>query len=229
MPNPVTTIAIDGPVASGKTAVGRRAAELLAFRFLDSGIMYRAVTLAALHAGVSLADTDAVAACAAEAPLAFRYAPAGMRVFLDGADVTGSLRGHDIEAAVSRVSEVAGVRSVLVARQQALAEEGPIVMVGRDIGTVALPQADIKVYLDATVEERARRRHAERITAPGGLTSTLEEVEAALRVRDYVDSHRETSPLRPATDAVMIPTDNLTIEQVVLRVLDLVAERNADA
>ena len=148
----VTTIAIDGPVASGKTVVGMRIADALGIRFLDSGAMYRAVTLAALRGSLSLSDDDALTSCASMAELSLGDAPVGTRVLLDGEDVTDRLRDPEVEGAVSRVAAVAGVRHVLVSKQQAVAADGPIVMVGRDIGTVVLLNADVKAFLQASVE-----------------------------------------------------------------------------
>ncbi len=223
----VATIAIDGPVASGKTVVGRRVADALGFRFLDSGVMYRAVSLAALRNGIPFADDDALTACASDSDLSLGDSPESTRVLLDGEDITDRLRDPEVEGVVSRVAAVAGVRHVLVAKQQAVAADGPIVMVGRDIGTVVLANADVKAYLQASVEERARRRHAERLGTDK--ETSLETVEAALKDRDFIDSHRAASPLRPAEDAVVIDTDSLTIDQVVERVLELAAERSRNA
>ncbi len=220
----VTTIAIDGPVASGKTVVGMRIADAMGTRFLDSGAMYRAVTLAVLRGSISLSDDDALTHCAIVAELSLGDTPDGTRVLLDGEDVTDRLRDSAVEGAVSRVAAVAGVRHVLVSKQQAVAADGPIVMVGRDIGTVVLVNADLKVFLQASVEERAQRRHAERVGTDK--ETSLEAVEAALKERDYIDSHRAASPLRPAKDAVAIDTDGLGVEQVVERILELVSERS---
>ena len=189
--------------------------------------MYRAVTLAALRGGALLADDVALTACAIASELSLGDAPEGTRVLLDGEDVTDELRGPEVEGAVSRVAAVAGVRHVLVEKQQAVAAEGAIVMVGRDIGTVVLADADVKAYLQASVEERAKRRHAERLGT--NKETSLEAVEEALRSRDHIDSSREASPLRPAEDAVVIDTDSLTIEQVVEKVLNLAAERSGNA
>ena len=223
----VTTIAIDGPVASGKTVVGLRIADAMGTRFLDSGAMYRAVTLAALRGSVPLSDDDALMHCAIMAELSLGDAPDGTRVLLDGEDVTDRLRDPEVEGAVSRVAAVAGVRQVLVSKQKAVAADGPIVMVGRDIGTVVLVNADLKVFLQASVEERAKRRHAERVGTDK--ETSLEAVEAALKERDYIDSHRAASPLRAAGDAVAIDTDGLSIDQVVERILELVSERSKHA
>ncbi len=223
----VTTIAIDGPVASGKTVVGMRIADAMGTRFLDSGAMYRAVTLAALRGSVSLSDDDALTHCAIVAELSLGDAPDGTRVLLDGEDVTDRLRDSEVEGTVSRVAAVAGVRHVLVSKQQAVAADGSIVMVGRDIGTVVLVNADLKVFLQASVEERAKRRHEERVGTDK--ETSLEAVEAALKERDYIDSHRAASPLRAAEDAVAIDTDGLSIDQVVERILELVSERSKHA
>ncbi|MDE2802333.1 MAG: (d)CMP kinase [Chloroflexota bacterium] len=222
----VATIAIDGPVASGKTVVGRRVADALGFRFLDSGVMYRAVSLSALRNGVPIED-DALTTCASDSDISLGDSPEGTRVLLDGEDITDRLRDPEVEGVVSRVAAMAGVRRVLVAKQQAVAADGPIVMVGRDIGTVVLADADVKAYLLASVEERAKRRHAERVGTDK--ETSLEAVEAALKDRDYIDSNRAASPLRPAEDAVVIDTDSLTIDQVVERVIELAAERSRNA
>ena len=196
-------------------------------RFLDSGAMYRAVTLAAIRDGIPLSNDASVAACARAVELTLSFGPKGTRVLLDGQDVTDRLRDAVVEGGVSQVAAIAGVRRVLVAKQQAVASDGPIVMVGRDIGTVVLVDADVKVYLQASVEERAKRRHAEE--AGTAKETSLEAVEAALRERDFIDSHRTASPLRPAEDAVVIDTDGLGITEVVERVLALAAERGAHA
>ena len=186
--------------------------------------MYRAVTLAALRGSVPFSDDDALTACASASTLALEDSPQGTRVMLGGEDITDWLRDPEVESVVSRVAEVAGVRRVLVAKQREVAADEPIVMVGRDIGTVVLEDADVKVYLQASVEGRAKRRYAERLGTDK--ESSLEAVEGALKQRDYIDSHRAASPLRPADDAVVIGTDSLSIEQVVERALQLVMERS---
>lgn len=194
-------------------------------RFLDSGAMYRAVTLAAIRDGIPLSDDEAVTARADEISLSFGRE--GARVLLAGEDVTERLRDAAVEGGVSRVAAIAGVRQALVAKQQAVAADGPIVMAGRDIGTVVLVDAGVKVYLQASVEERATRRHAEE--AGTAKETSLEAVETALRERDRIDSHRAASPLRPAKDAVVIDTDGLGVTEVVDRVLALAAERGGHA
>jgi cytidylate kinase len=215
-------IAIDGPVASGKTAVGARVARRLAYRFVDTGMMYRAATWLVLQRGVDLDDEAAVGSLIANAGIALEFSsadPEQARVLVDGTDVTGNLRSTEIGSGVSLISRVPGVRNALVEIQRALAAEGRIVMAGRDIGTVVLPDAPLKVYLDASPQERVRRRLEE--LRQLGRDIAEADVRAELALRDKIDSAREMSPLRPADDAVVIPTDGLTLVQVVARVLEL--------
>ncbi|MEX0684138.1 MAG: (d)CMP kinase [Dehalococcoidia bacterium] len=219
-------IAVDGSAASGKSTIGRRLAQKLGYPFLDTGVMYRAVTHAALTHGIHLDDAAALSDLAQTLPIEVSVANgsgAGTRVTIDGVDVTPELRSQPVEDAVSIVSRVAGVREALVARQREIAKRQPIVMAGRDIGTVVLPDADLKVYLDATIEERARRRYAEFNAAGHEVVEGM--VLEDLRRRDQIDSEREVSPLRPADDAVIIQTDGLTQDDVMERVLALVGQR----
>lgn len=215
-------IAIDGPVASGKSAVGTRLARRLGHGFLDTGLMYRGMTLAALRAGIGVEDEAALSRLADEVNLAASVAAEGTRVRLGGEDITSLLRQAEVESAVSQVSRVARVRQRMVEQQRAIAREQPVVMVGRDIGTVVLPDADLKVYLDAGIAERARRRHEEKVN--DGETVTLEEIEDALRNRDLIDSGREISPLRPAADAHIINTDGLSVDEVVAEIEKLIKQ-----
>ena len=216
-------IAIDGPAASGKTSVGRALAKRLGYLFVDTGVFYRAATIAALDSGTSLDDEPALARLAAAVSVTF--ADGGERALLDGADATLRLREPDVDAAVSPVSAVAGVREALLGKQRALAEEGPVVMVGRDVGSVVLPRA-AKVYLDASPEERARRRFAE--LAAAGAPRSHNAVRENLDLRDATDSQRERAPLAAAPDAVRIATDGLGVAEVVERILAaLCAERPA--
>jgi cytidylate kinase len=210
-------IAIDGPAASGKTAIGTAVAKEFGYRFLDTGAMYRAVTWAALQRGVDPHDTEALAALVADLDIELREADdsAEAAVFVDGEDATPHLREMDVEAAVSLVSRVPAVRRVLVEIQRAAAASGRIVMVGRDIGSVVLPDARLKVYLDASPEVRARRRGEQYGGAEAG------SFEDGVRLRDDIDSSREASPLTPAPGAVIINTDNLSLEEVVRRVATL--------
>jgi cytidylate kinase len=214
------SIAIDGPVASGKSAVGRRLAEKLGIGFLDTGLMYRAVTLAAVKRGIHVGDRAALAELVNTVQVDAIVAEEGTRVIVDGLDVTDGLRIPEVEQGVSYVSQVAEVRQRMVEQQRAIEGRQPIVMVGRDIGTVVLPHASLKVYLDASLEERARRRHAE--IAAKGESPTLAEIEDGLRERDRIDSSRDISPLRPAVDAHIINTDGLTVDEVVSEIERLI-------
>ena len=216
------TIAVDGSAASGKSTIGRRLAEQLGYAFLDTGVMYRAITHAALEHGLSLKDSAAIGELAQTLPIDISLGRdgSGTRVSINGSDVTSHLRSQPVEDAVSIVSRIAAVRDALIARQRQFAEQQPIVMAGRDIGTVVLPDADLKVYLDATIEERARRRYADFLAA--GNEVSQEIVLEDIRRRDRIDSEREVSPLRPADDAVIIGTDGLSLDEVMDRVIALV-------
>lgn len=211
-------IAIDGPVASGKTAVGRLVAQLAGFRFLDTGAMYRAVTLAALERGTPLTEKDGLAELA-ELAETITIGLTADGVSLDGRDVTAHLRDTAVDRAVSAVSRVSGVRTALVRQQRAIAADGSIVVVGRDIGTVVLPGAALKVYLTADVQVRARRRHLE--MEAHGEAADYSQVDGDLARRDRIDTERSDSPLRPADDAVIIDTDELEVEEVAREVLGL--------
>ncbi len=217
-------IAIDGPAAAGKSTVGREIGIQLGYPFLDTGAIYRAMTWTALHRGVDLSDEDALSELAASlnidvgSPTPESIEPS--TIFVDGTDVTLFLRQPEVEAAVSLVSRVAGVRNALVKLQRDLAGRNAVVMAGRDIGTVVLSNADLKLYLDASVEERARRRFAE--LSALGMDVTEEDVLRDLRRRDRIDSERSVSPLRPAEDAVVLDTDGLTLEKVVQRLMEIV-------
>lgn len=217
-------IAIDGPAASGKTAIGTLVAQVLGYRFLDTGAMYRAVTWAALNAKVDVSDERAVAQFAESARV--QLPPPAVdgvtRVVVNGVDATDHLRDHAVESSVSLVSRVPRVREALVRIQRDVAGGGRIVMAGRDIGSVVLPEARVKVYLDASREVRARRR-AEQLASAGG-TPDVQALTAELERRDGIDSSRQASPLTAAPGAVIINTDNLTIEEVVRRIVALAQE-----
>lgn len=218
------SIAIDGPVASGKSAVGSAVARRLGYRFVDTGLMYRAVTWLALDRKVDLDNPEALVSLANSAKFTLipgpPEAPEASRIAVDGVDVTDRLRSPQVGESVSLVSRVPGVRNTMVALQRKLAGDEPAVMVGRDIGTVVLPDATPKVFLDASAGERARRRYDELIAA--GKAVTLDHVREELALRDRIDSGRDVSPLRPAADAIIIHTDDLSLEQVVERVTELV-------
>ena len=217
-------IAVDGSAASGKSTVGRLLASHFGYPFLDTGIMYRALTAAALDQGIDPHDREALARFSATARVDVGVPDAdgsgSTRIAVDGRDVTDELRRADVEDAVSLVSRVPEVREALVRLQREIAGNQAIVMAGRDIGTVVLPEADLKVYLDASLDERARRRHAEFESSGRDVTHDL--VLEDLRRRDQIDTERAVSPLRPAEDALVITTDGMTPQEVVDAVLTTV-------
>jgi cytidylate kinase len=217
-------IAVDGPSASGKSTIGRLLAQRLGYLYFDTGVMYRAVAYVALNSGISPGDEAAITSLAGQ--IAVQVSPPtvsdgrDVTVLADGVDITWSIRTREVEQAVSPVSAYAGVREALRPSQRGVGLAGRVVMVGRDIGTVVLPEADLKIYLDASLRVRAQRRYSERRAR--GESPNLDEVSADLRNRDEIDSTREHAPLAAAPDAIIVDTTNLTIEQVVDRVLQLV-------
>ena len=210
-------LTIDGPAASGKTVVGKEVARRLGIRFLDTGSMYRAITWAAIRGGVASDSECELSSLAAGAEMRLAILCGEDRLLLNGEDITDSLRLPEVDANVSAVSSISGVRRALVAQQRAIAAGGAIVMCGRDIGTVVLPDASVKVYLTASAEVRATRRAAE--TNQGQEPADYDNVLNALRRRDKIDSARDDSPLRPAAAATIICSDHLTIEEVVTEIL----------
>lgn len=221
MPLP-TVVAIDGPVASGKTVVGNEVARRLGYRFIDTGLMYRAITWLALRDQIPLEDETALGRLAQNTTVTIE-ANGLARVLANGAEVTPHLRLPEVDAAVSMVSQVAGVRRAMVAQQRRMAAEAPVVMVGRDIGTNVLPDAPAKLFLEASAEERGRRRH--RDLQASGLIVSYQEVLTNMELRDTIDSQRTEAPLRPAEDAVLVATDGLSEEEVVERVMEVVCDR----
>ena len=218
-------VAIDGPAGTGKSSVSRRLAEALEARYLDTGAMYRMVTLAVLRAGIDPTDAEAVGQIASTVQMSVDYDPDGDRYFLAGEDVSAEIRGDEVTQAVSAVSSVPAVRTRLVALQRRMAEgPGNVVVEGRDIGTVVLPDAPVKVFLTASAETRARRRNDQNVAA--GLADDYEGVLADVRRRDHLDSTRAVSPLRAASDAVIVDTSDMTEAQVIAHLLDLVKERS---
>lgn len=221
-------IAIDGPVAAGKSAVCVQVARRLGYRFIDTGLMYRALTWLALERKIDLQDEAALARLAASASITIESTPADApeagRVLVDGTDVTDRLRSPEVGKAVSLVSRVPAVREAMVAIQRELARRGRVLMAGRDICTVVLPDAALKIYLDASPGERARRRHKELRGTAG--ERSLAQVQDELARRDAIDSGRAVSPLRTAGDAVVIDTEGLSLDQVVERILKLVSCRS---
>ncbi len=216
------TIAIDGPVASGKSSVGQLLCRELGYRFLDTGIMYRALTWLALERGISMEDEPALGRLANEADIRPKDHDKGIVVVGDR-ELTEELREPEVERAVSLAAKVPAVRRALVDQQREIARAGRIVVAGRDIGTVVLPRADMKLFLMASVSERARRRYEELIRQ--GVSVMYGEVLDDLVSRDGLDTNRADSPLRPASDALIIDTDGMDVNQVAARVLELTDKR----
>lgn len=216
-------IAIDGPAASGKSTLGRRLAEALGYLFLDTGVMYRAVTWAVLERGVDVRDEAAVTQVAENTLIDVRPASVSdgrtSDVIVGGRDITWDTRRPEVEANVSAISAYRGVRRAMSDQQRRIGQAGHIVMVGRDIGTVVLPEADLKIYLDASLQERARRRWEQEREKDGD--SSYEETVKKVMERDRIDSTRDIAPLRSADDAVILDSDKLSIEQVFQKVLHL--------
>ena len=221
-----SVIAIDGTAASGKTTIGEVLANHLGYLYVDTGAMYRAVTLVALQHSIDPADEPAVVAVAESVKIDVR--PSAVEdgrpysVFADGDDITWQIRAEAVEASVSQVSAYPGVRAALTRRQREMSTQGDVVMVGRDIGTVVLPEAELKLYFDASVEVRARRRWQE-IRARGE-AADYEAILKSMRRRDRIDSGREHAPLRPAHDAIMVDTSDLTVEEVQALVMSLLTK-----
>ncbi len=221
---PASIIAIDGPAASGKSTVGHLLARELGYMYFDTGVMYRAVTLVALQRNVPINDRAAITALAETVSIDV-LAPTvddgrQYTVLADGDDVTWEIRSPEVDRAVSPVSAYAGVRQALTRQQRRIGLRGRVVMVGRDIGTVVLPEAGLKIYLDASVEERARRRAQER--EQRGEPLAYKEVIESMKRRDQIDSQRASAPLRPADDAVLVDSTGVEISQVLARIKQLV-------
>lgn len=224
-------IAIDGPSGSGKSVLAEALARRLGYRYLDTGVWYRAVALAALRAGVPVDDEAALTALAHR--LAIRVEPDGpadgrqYTALLDGEDVTWAIRERPVEQIVSEVAAVPGVRAAVVAQQRRQASEGGAILAGRDIGTVVVPNADLKIYLDATPETRAQRRLAQ--LRARGIETDYATVLADIRHRDQIDTTRDTAPLRRAPDAIEVRNDTVSLDDLVEQVLQLVEERKRHA
>ena len=216
-------IALDGPAASGKSTLGRNLADSLGYLFFDTGVMYRAITWIALQRDINLRDEAAITELAQQAQIDIRPPSQtdgrACDVVIGGKDVTWDMRGGEVDANVSVVSAYAGVRQALSEQQRRIGLRGKVVMVGRDIGTVVLPEADLKVYLDASAEERAKRRFDEIVAR--GEKADYDEILSKVIERDRIDSTRAVAPLRPADDAVIIDSDKMNAEQVFARVMDL--------
>ena len=219
-----STIALDGPAASGKSTIGELLARRLGYLYLDTGAMYRGVTWLALDQGIDIADEEAITALAESVEINITRPTVDdgrqYTVYANGQDVTWEIRRPEVDANVSPVSAYPGVRQALTDQQRRIGRRGCIVMVGRDIGTVVLPEADLKVYLEATAEERAHRRYREILER--GEEADYEKVLSAMRRRDKIDSERVAAPLRPADDAIIVDTTELSIAEVLVKVEELI-------
>ncbi|MFU8771942.1 MAG: (d)CMP kinase [Anaerolineales bacterium] len=217
-------ITIDGPAGSGKSTLGKLLAIRLDYLYFDTGVLYRVVTLEGLRRGENLEDETSIENLVEQISIDVRPASKNdgrsFDVLLDGEDVTWEIRNREVDANVSVVSAYKGVRRKLTEQLRRIAKRGQIVMVGRDIGTIVIPDADLKIYLDASVEVRAKRRYYE--LQERGENSSFEEVLESMRTRDLIDSTREIAPLEPAEDAIVVDSSSLTIEQVIEKVLGLV-------
>lgn len=219
-------IAIDGPAASGKSTLAKRLADYLQYLYFDTGVMYRAITWAVLQRGISPADEAEVTALAETVTIDVQSATVDdgrdFDVLVEGQDITWDIRQANVEANVSQVSAYPGVRKALSTQQRRVGLRGRVVMVGRDIGTVVLPEAQLKIYLDASVEERARRRYEERVAR--GDQASYQVILEAMRMRDQIDSTRDVAPLRAAEDAIVIDSDHLDIDDVLVKTKALLAD-----
>lgn len=216
-------IAIDGPAAAGKSTVAKIVARKLNYIYIDTGAMYRALTYCALQHSCSIQNEQRLYELLLLSEIQFRSGAQGQDILLNGAVVTDAIRTPEVTQAVSVVSQHRLVREEMVRRQKQIARQGGVVMDGRDIGTEVMPDAEVKIFMTASVEERARRRYEENLK--NGFTSNLEELKAEIAARDKADSEREVSPLRKADDAVELDTSHLSIDDVVEKIFEIVKTR----
>ncbi|WP_374963011.1 (d)CMP kinase [Lysinibacillus sp. RS5] len=216
-------IAIDGPAGAGKSTIAKIVAEALGFTYIDTGAMYRAVTYKALQLNIYLDDEEKLAEMLASSTIELKPSPQGQLVFLDGKNVSAEIRSNEVTSSVSQVSAHAKVRELLVAQQQKLAANGCVVMDGRDIATHVLKNAELKIFMSATVEERARRRFID--NQKRGIESSIEKLQEDIALRDKMDSEREASPLIQAADAIFLDTTALSIDDAAQAILKLAQEK----
>lgn len=216
-------IAIDGPAGAGKSTIAKIVAEALQFTYIDTGAMYRAVTYKALNENIQLHDAEAIETMLNHTSIALQPSERGQLVFVDGEDVSQTIRSNEVTSNVSEVAAHANIREILVAMQQKLAANGGVVMDGRDIATHVLKDAELKIFMSATVEERARRRYLD--NERRGIESTIESLQQEIALRDKLDSEREASPLIQAEDALFLDTTNLTIDEAAQEILKLAQAR----
>ncbi|RHW40156.1 (d)CMP kinase [Lysinibacillus yapensis] len=215
-------IAIDGPAGAGKSTIAKIVAEKLGFTYIDTGAMYRAVTYKALTHNIKLNDADSLEKMLLDTMIVLKPSQNGQLVFVDGKDVTQEIRSNEVTSNVSEVAAHANIREILVAKQQELAANGGIVMDGRDIATHVLKDAELKIFMSASVEERAKRRFFD--NERRGIPSTMEKLREEIALRDKLDSEREASPLVQAEDAIYLDTTELSIEQAADAILELANE-----
>ncbi|MEH7460791.1 (d)CMP kinase [Bacillus thuringiensis] len=215
------SIAIDGPAAAGKSTVAKIVAKKLSYVYIDTGAMYRTVTYAALEQGIDIENEEELMGIIRDIDISFQQGENVQLVFLNGKDVSEVIRTPEVTNRVSIVAKHRLVREEMVRRQQALAEKGGVVMDGRDIGTHVMPNAEVKIFMLASVEERAERRHLE--NTQKGFSSNLEQLKEEIARRDKLDSEREVSPLKKAEDAIELDTTSLSIEEVVQKIMDIVS------
>lgn len=221
------TVAIDGPASSGKSTVAKIIAEDFGLIYVDTGAMYRTLTYAALKNNVNIESESELMKILDNLTIHFNRTAEGQAVFADEENVTFSIRQNDVTNAVSAVSAHLEVRKEMVSRQQKMAKKNGVIMDGRDIGTVVLPKADVKIFLVASVEKRAERRHHENLEK--GIASNLENLKKEIAERDYKDSNRKTSPLKQADDAILIDTTYLTINEVINKIKEIIVKKSVDS
>lgn len=216
-------IAIDGPAGAGKSTIAKIVAEALNFTYIDTGAMYRAVTYKSMKQNIQLHDAKAIEQMLNETSITLKPSEQGQLVFIDGTDVSQDIRSNEVTSNVSEVAAHANIREILVDMQQQLAANGGVVMDGRDIATHVLKDAELKIYMSATVEERAHRRYLD--NERRGITSTIESLQEEIALRDKLDSEREASPLIQAEDALFLDTTDLSIEEAANEILKLAKEK----
>lgn len=218
-------VAIDGPAAAGKSTIAKKTAELLGYTYVDTGAMYRAITYKAIRLNIDLQDGEKLTELLHNTRIDLKPSPKGQLVFLDDVEVTEEIRSTEVTSSVSAVSAHADLREEMVKRQVNMGKDGGIVMDGRDIGTHVLTNAELKIFMSASVEERANRRYLD--NQKRGIYTSLEELVKEIALRDKLDSEREASPLTQAEDAIYIDTTSLSIEEVSQQIMQLAKERMA--
>ena len=213
-------IAIDGPAASGKSTTAKLIAQKLNYLYIDTGAMYRALTLAIIKAKIKISNEEEIKELALKSTIELKQSDSELHTFLNGKNVSHEIRLPEINQIISKISAYPEIRKIMVEKQRILAQHGGIVMDGRDIGTVVLPDAEVKIYMEAKLSERAKRRFDE--LQSKGINSDLAEIEKEIANRDQLDSNREASPLKPAEDSIIIDTSYLTIEEQTSICLDLI-------